>query len=72
LRAAQDAENDKIRHSRTQARLQVMGACIFAFIVAVCVLLGVLVHIGALDKTTGLMVGAFFPVLWSAIKNAMK
>jgi len=35
-----------------------MGACIFAFIVVVCVLLAVLVHGGVLDKTTALMVAA--------------
>jgi len=72
LRAAQDAENDKVRQSRAQARLQIMGACIFAFIVVVCVLLAVLVHGGVLDKTTALMVAAFFPVLWNAVKNTVK
>jgi len=72
LRAAQDAENDKVRQSRAQARLQIMGGCIFAFIVVVCVVLAVLVHGGVLDKTTAWMVAAFFPVLWNAIKNAVK
>ena len=32
----------------------------------------VLVHGGVLDKTTALMVAAFFPVLWNAVKNTVK
>jgi len=72
LRDAQDAETERIRQSRTQARLQIMGTGVFAFIVLVAVTMTVMVHAGALDKTSALLVGAFFPVLWNSIKNTVK
>jgi hypothetical protein len=72
LRAAQDSENERVRQCRTQARFQIIGTGVFAFIVLVCVVLAGLVHAGVLDRTSALLVGAFFPVLWSAIKNVAK
>lgn len=72
LRAAQDAETEKVRQSRVQARLQMIGLGVFGFIVLVAVAMTMLVHEGVLDKTSALTVGVFLPLLWGAIKNMGK